>query len=222
MSMGKPGRRKNPEQTAATRKALIEKSYELFSGRSIESVSIAEIAKASGFGDITVYRYFPSKPILVVEVAAWKWTQFKEENIKRRPAADFEGMTSAEVFEFYLASFLELYKNHRDILRFNQFFNVYVQSENIPTDVMKPYKDVILDLGRQFHWIYEKARTDHALRTDEPEEIMFSKTLHLMLAAVTRYAVGLVYIPEKGFDAMAELGFMKNAILREYSAAENR
>ena len=214
--MRKPGRKKNPEQTAATRKTLIEKSYELFSGKSIEAVSMSEIAKTSGFGDITVYRYFPSKPILVVEVAAWKWAQFKEENLNRRPAADFEGMTSAEIFDFYLTSFLELYKNHRDILRFNQFFNVYVQSENIPPDVMKPYQDVIGEVGRQFHWIYEKARADHALRTDEPEETMFSKTLHLMLAAVTRYAVGLVYIPEKGFDAMAELEFLKNAILKEY------
>ena len=220
--MGKPGRKKNPERTAATRKTLIEKSYELFSGKSIESVSMSEIAKASGFGDITVYRYFPSKPILVVEVAAWKWTQFREENIKRRPAADFDGMTSAEIFDFYLASFIELYKNHRDILRFNQFFNVYVQSEDVPKDMMKPYQDVIADLGRQFHGIYAKARKDHALRTDEPEEIMFSKTLHLMLAAVTRYAVGLVYIPEKGFDGTAELEFLKNAILREYSVADNK
>ncbi len=36
-----------------------------------------------------------------------------------------------------------------------------------------------------------------------------------MLAAVTRYAIGLVYIPEKGFDGMAELVFLKNAILRD-------
>ena len=45
---------------------------------------------------------------------------------------------------------------------------------------------------------------------------MFSKTMHLMLAAVTRYAVGLVYQPENGFDAMEELEFLKNAILKEY------
>ena len=215
--MAKRGRKKNPEQTTATRKTMLEKSYELFSERSIEAVSIAEIAKTSGFGDITVYRYFQSKPILVVEVAAWKWAQFKEENLKRRSEADFEKMNSAEIFEFYLDSFLELYKNHKDILRFNQFFNVYVQSENISPDVMKPYQDVILDVGRQFHRLYAKAQADHALRTDEPEEIMFSKTLHLMLAAVTRYAVGLVYIPEKGFDAMAELLFLKNVILKEYT-----
>ena len=69
----------------------------------------------------------------------------------------------------------------RDLLRFNQFFNVYIQSENI-----------------------------------EPEEEMFSTTLHLMLAAVTRYAVGLVYIPEGGFDAEKELEKQKEALLIRY------
>ncbi|MBO6132759.1 MAG: hypothetical protein J6P05_00285 [Lachnospiraceae bacterium] len=45
---------------------------------------------------------------------------------------------------------------------------------------------------------------------------MFSAVLHLMLAAVTRYAVGLAYVPESGFDAMEELETLKRAVLREY------
>ena len=51
---------------------------------------------------------------------------------------------------------------------------------------------------------------------DEIEEEIFSIILHLMLAAVTRYAVGLVYIPESGFDAEKELERMKIALLHEY------
>ena len=64
--------------------------------------------------------------------------------------------------------------------------------------------------------MYLKAKQDKTLRTDDPEEKMFSTTIHLMLAAVTRYAVGLVYIPESGFDAMEELETQKRAIFREY------
>lgn len=51
---------------------------------------------------------------------------------------------------------------------------------------------------------------------DEIEEEIFSIILHLMLAAVTRYAVGLVYIPESGFDVEKELERMKIALLHEY------
>ena len=64
--------------------------------------------------------------------------------------------------------------------------------------------------------MYLKAVKDETLRTDEPEEKIFSKTLHLMLAAVTRYAVGLAYIPESGFDAMEELETMKEMLLERY------
>ena len=45
---------------------------------------------------------------------------------------------------------------------------------------------------------------------------MFSTTLHLMLAAATRYAIGLVYIPESGFDAEKELEKLKEALLMRY------
>ena len=64
--------------------------------------------------------------------------------------------------------------------------------------------------------VYERAEQDHTIRTDESEEEMFSTTLHLMLAAVTRYAVGLVYIPENGLDAEKELEKLKEAMLLRY------
>ena len=50
---------------------------------------------------------------------------------------------------------------------------------------------------------------------------MFSTTLHLMLAAVTRYAMGLVYIPEKGFDPVKELTMLKEMLLAKYCLRES-
>ena len=219
--MGTRGRKKNPAQTAATRNNLIEKSYELFSMNTIESVTMSEIAKASGYGEITLYRYFPTKPMLVIAVATWKWEQFREENKKHRPSVDFEGMTAAEIFEFYLDSFLLLYRNHMDLLRFNQFFNVYVQSEHIDTETLKPYQGMIQGLMKQFHGMYLKAQDDRTIRTDIPEDDMFSATIHLMLAVVTRYAVGLVYVPENGFDAEKELRLQKGMLLKEFTLNTN-
>lgn len=207
---------KGDENTQARRKELLEKGYELFSTKSIEAVGMRDVAKAVGCGSTSGYRYYGSKPDFVVAVATWKWEQFQKENRKRRPRANFEGMTAAEIFEFYLDSFLLLYKNNRDLLRFNQFFNVYVQSEHIEAETLRPYQEMIGRVRKRFHEMYLKAEKDKTLRTDETEEKMFSKTLHLMLAAVTRYAVGLVYIPESGFDAMEELETQKRAIFREY------
>ena len=82
--------------------------------------------------------------------------------------------------------------------------------------MMKPYRDIIEELKPEFHVLYARAEQDHTLRTDESEEEMFSTTLHLMLAAATRYAIGLVYIPESGFDAEKELEKLKEALLMRY------
>ncbi|MBR3307779.1 MAG: TetR/AcrR family transcriptional regulator [Lachnospiraceae bacterium] len=207
---------KGEENTEARRTELLQKGYELFSSKTIEAIGMRDVAKAVGCGSTSAYRYYGSKPDFVVAVATWKWEQFQEGNRKRRPTVNFEGMTAAEIFEFYLDSFLLLYNNQRDLLRFNQFFNVYVQSEHIDTETLRPYQMMIDRLKEQFHGMYLKAQQDKTLRTNEPEEKMFSKTLHLMLAVVTRYAVGLVYIPENRFDAMEELAFQKELILEKY------
>jgi AcrR family transcriptional regulator len=207
---------KDAAQMAIKRRDFLAKAYELFAKKNIESVTMVEIARESGYGTITLYRYFKTKPQLVVAVGAWIWEQAIRENWEYRPGRELEGMTGAELFEYYLESFIGLYRNHRDLLRFNQFFNIYIQSERIDPEVLKPYRDMIEGLRRNFHMVYERAEQDHTIRTDESEEEMFSTTLHLMLASVTRYAVGLVYIPESGFDAEKELEKLKEAMLLRY------
>ena len=207
---------KKTDQIEARRRELLEKGFEIFSKNTIESIAMQDVAAAAGCGIATLYRYFGKKPGYVVAVATWKWEQFQEENKKRRQNADFEGMSAGEIFEFYLDSFLELYKKHQDLLRFNQFFNVYVRAENIDAGTLQPYQNMIQQLKKQFHEMYLKAEKDHTLRTDEPEEEMFCTTLHLMLAAVTRYAIGLVYIPGDGYDVVKELEKLKKAFILMY------
>ena len=208
------GTGKEAEIIAAKRMEFAEKAYELFSAKDINSVSLQDIADATPYGIATLYRYFVNKPTLVIEAAAWKWRQFQAEYRKRKQESG--EMTAAQIFEFYLDSFLELYRNHRDLLRFNQFFNIYIQAEKIDTETVKPYREMIEETEEPFHRMYVKAQMDHTVCTDMPEAEMFSATLHLMLAAVTRYAVGLVY--QVGTDPEKELELLKELLLKKFRA----
>ncbi|MCR5211606.1 MAG: TetR/AcrR family transcriptional regulator [Lachnospiraceae bacterium] len=203
---------------AKRRERMLDAAYRLFCKKSITSVSFNEIAEEAGCGKRTIIRYFDSKPRLVIAVAVRQWKLFMEKNHMRRPKADFEGMTAADIFEFYLDSFLELYKTNKDLLRFNQFFNIYVLSEGVQKEDLGAYGAMITELKHEFHNMYEKAKKDGTIRTDIPEKEMFSTTLHLMLAVITRYAVGLVYRPENAFDDIRELQFQKKAILSKYKS----
>ena len=197
---------------AERRMNFLETGFSLFSTKGISSVSMQEVADKSGCGIATLYRYFHTKAELVVAVSAWKWSEYyKEIN-----SGEETETTAAQDLAFFLDSFVDLYRNHKDLLRFNQFFNIYVFSEQIGEGELGSYQTFIRFLEEGFHELAEKAQRDGTMRTDIPEKVIFSTTLHLMMAAATRYAVGLVYQPEEGYDPEDELIFLRNALMEKY------
>ena len=199
------------------RRIFLEHGFALFSTRSIEAVAMPDVAKASGHGIATLYRYFSTKAEFALAIAEWKWGEFFRENRKRSPIHNLEDKTAADMLDFYLESFLDLYRKHKALLRFNQLFNIYIRAENIDTGTVDAYRGLMQPIVEYFHVMYEKAKQDGTVRTDVSETEMLSTTIHLMLAAVTRYAVGLVYQPEDGFDAEQELEAQKRMLYREFT-----
>ena len=197
----------------AVRQRIIESAFSVFSERAIGSIKMNEIAEVAGVGIATVYRYFANKTELVLAVGSWVWGQ----QIAQSRRMDSDVFTARQVFDYYLEAFLELYRYRKDILRFNQFFNVYLSGAGLPKESIRTYTDTIEELAARFGVIYRKALKDGTLRTDVTEREMFSSTLHLMLAAVTRYAVGLAY--DGGTDPEEELTMLKRMLIREYTPA---
>lgn len=208
----------NSELTAlksnAVKQRIIDGAFLVFSKQGIESVKMTDVAESAGVGVATVYRYFGTKNDLVLAVGVRAWDEYISKTVK----AYDRSLTALESFGFYLESFLDLYRDHKDLLRFNQFFNVYIRSGQLDRGSMGAYIGVIEALGARFHNLYQRAIEDRTMRTDVPEAEVFSTTLHLMLAAVTRYAVGLVY--QGGSDPIQELTLLKQMLMREYASAE--
>ncbi|MBQ9632980.1 MAG: TetR/AcrR family transcriptional regulator [Lachnospiraceae bacterium] len=206
---------KDARQKNEKRAVFLEAGFQLFAKYGIDAVSLQDVADATSYGIATLYRSFEKKPGFVVEVAAAKWDEMLRFDLAQSSNMDFTRTTAAEDLDYYLESFLELYRNHQDILRFNQFFNIYVHSLNLDANAMRPYQDIIRELKDRFYAIYDKALRDRTLRTDEPRDAMFSTATHLILAAVTRYAVGLIYEPEF-FAPMKELTMLKDMLMDKY------
>ena len=206
---------KDAAEMAERRDAILEAGFRLFSEKNIEPVSMNEVAKTAGVGIATLYRYYNTKSDLVIAVGTRVWDTYTREQYQKFAETETEETTAAEEFEFYLESFLDLYRNHRDILRFNQFFNIYLQSEKKSRMQTAPYMEIVGVLEDRFNQMYQKALCDGTLRTDIPEKKIFYTTIHLMLAAVTRYAVGLVYTEET--DPEEELQLLKDLLLTKFS-----
>lgn len=205
---------KDAIEMAAKNQRILESGFRIFAEKGIEKVTMNDIAEAAEIGIASLYRYYPSKPAVVLAVGAWVWDEFSKENRKKQSELQTTDQTGAEMFDFYLESFLDLYREHKDLLRFNQFFNVYLQIEDVSNEQLKGYTDIIDAVEMRFAETYRKGKEDGTLRTDMSAEEMFSVTAHLMLAAVTRYAVGLVYTVDT--DIEKELLLLKEMMINKF------
>ena len=196
---------------------IMETAYELFSEKGIIPVTITDIAEASGVGRVTVFRYFTTKLNLVVAIGTWKWEEYIEAHSALLPQERLDKMTGAEYLRFFLDSFLDLYRNHRDILRFNYDFNSFLRYEAGAAEEKQPYLRMVNALGAQFHMVYERGMKDGTLREDISESSMFSSSFHIMLAAATRYAVGLVVVYEDSNEPESELVMLEELLLSRFT-----
>ena len=199
-------------QKEETNRRILDAGFCIFSEMSIDKVSMANVANKAGIGIATLYRHYRTKPELVVAVGTHVWSNFIRDYT---PIRNDDKMTAVEELEFFLDSFLELYKNHKKLLCFNQFFNIYIRNEAISKRALNSYNEMIDKLAMRFHRTYVKGENDKTLCTEMSERTMFLSIMHLMLAAVTRYAVGLVY--ENDSESDKELILLRDMLMCEFT-----
>ena len=101
------------------------------------------------------------------------------------------------------------------MLRFNYDFNSFLSYHRGTAEQKQLYQRVVDVLSLQFHGLYESGRQDGTLNSDIPEQTMFSSIFHIMLAAVTRYAVGLAIVNES--DPESELVMLCEMLLSRFT-----
>ena len=115
---------------AEKREQMLESGFRIFAERSIESVTMQDVALDCKVGLATMYRYFGTKLDFVITIGALQWEAYFREVEEEYHRRGGDMMTAAEELDFYLGAYVILYREHRDILRFNQNFNSYIIHEN--------------------------------------------------------------------------------------------
>ena len=207
---------KDEIEMSRRRELMLSTGFKLFAEKGIEAVPMQEVAKECGLGIATVYRYYNTKLALVIAIGTRKWEDFCKFVNRKRRKENTEHMTAARELEFYLDCYIDLYRDHKDLLRFNQDFNNYVQHEGASPEQLRSYLEAIGAFAVMFHGVYEKGKRDGTIRTSLPEERMFAATSHIMLAVAVRYAQGLLWAPGGEDDRTDEYLLLKQMILREF------
>ena len=196
---------------------MLSEGFRIFAEKGIEPVSMQEVAAACGLGIATLYRYFNTKLAFIIAIGTKKWVEYFADVEAEYARRGGDMMNAAEELDFYLSMYILLYREHRDILRFNHDFNAYVQHEKAAPDQLRDYLRAIGLYAEKFHVLYEKGLRDGSIRTDEPERTMFNATMHIMLAVCGRFAQGVVYRSGNPEDLTQELMILKRMILSRYA-----
>ena len=207
---------KDEREMAERRERMLRTGLALFAEKGIEAVPLQAVADACGIGVATVYRYFNTKLGFVIAIGAREWESFFREVEEEFARNGGGAMNAAEELEFYLDSYIFLYREHPEILRFNQDFNGYIVHEKATLPQLADYTRAIAPFQNKFHLLYEKGLRDGTIRTDEPEQTMFNATMHIMLAVCGRYAQGVVVKGSGPEDLTYELMVLKDMILERY------
>lgn len=209
-------REKDELEMSERRNTILREGFRLFEDKGIETTGMQEIADACHLGIATLYRYYKNKLDLVIDIGTRQWQEYSVQAMQVRAKSNISQMTAAERLDFYLSFYIELYQNHKELLRFNSNFNSYVKHEGATAEQLKPYRKAIGPMGAWFHDLYEQGKKDGTIRTDMPEEKMFASTMHIMLAVAVRYAQGLVFSAEIEADRTEEFNLLKKMILKEF------
>lgn len=195
------------------RKKILDTAFQIFVEKKIEGVSMGEIAEAIGIGRATLFRYYANKTELVIAVCAAQWKAYLDTLDANRPISSVHDIPAVDRFIFTLDSYIAMYQNHKDLLQYNDNFNYYVTHEGATPEQLESFHASLYSVDTRLHMMYEKAKEDHTLRTDIPEDEFIRVTVHTMMAACTHYAGGFIWGAEDNKDYTEELIRLKEMIV---------
>lgn len=174
---------------------------------------MAEIAEAAGVGRATLFRCYSSKMELVIAVCSVKWKEYLDNLDAARPISGLHDIPALDRLTFSLDCYVDMYRNYKELLQYNDNFNYYVTHKEYKTEQLVEFHNSLYSADTHFHMMYEKAKEDKTFRTDIPEEEFMRVTVHTMMSACSHFAGGFIWGAEDNKDYTEELLLLKEMIL---------
>ena len=115
---------------------LVDMATDLFMERSINEVTIRDIAISAQVGEATIYRYFGNKQNIVIQAAM---------KIQGIVSGDYfkleKGKNGYEKLVLFYQSYFDIFCKHPNFYKFLNEFDVYMAGEH--SDAINPYEEAI-------------------------------------------------------------------------------
>ena len=186
---------------------LVDMATDLFMSRSIQEVTIRDIAVSAQVGEATIYRYFGKKQELVVQAA------MKLQGIVSSGYFQLDSkMDGYQKLEAFYLSYLDIFNHHRDFYKFLSEFDSYMSVEN--KDVLNPYEDAIDQYKSAFMNAYEQGLKDGSVKAQESIDLFYFSTTHAILELCKKLALKAVLNQDLAIEKIEEVRCLIDIVLR--------
>lgn len=160
-------------------KYIVDGATELFLERGIAEVTIKDVARATGVGEATVYRYFTKKQNLVLSAAAKLGKESLKGFITLRGATGLEKLT-----DFYTV-FLRVFIERTELYKFISEFDIYFAREG---GDLSDYEKALLPFYESFSEAYEEGVLDGTVKEIADLELFYLTTTHALFGLCKKMA----------------------------------
>ena len=177
---------------------LVDMATDLFMSRSIQEVTIRDIAVSAQVGEATIYRYFGKKQELVVQSA------MKLQSIVSSGYFKLDDkLNGYQKLEAFYLSYLNIFDQHRNFYKFLSEFDAYMSTEN--KDVLNPYEDAIDQYKSAFMKAYEQGLKDGSVKEQENIDLFYFSTTHAILELCKKLALKAVLNQDLAIEKLGEV-----------------
>lgn len=169
-------------QKGQRKEEVIQAAIEVFKVNGIENTKMTEIALKAEVGIASVYRYFKTKPELVIEVAIRHWETIIEIFMKDFNETEYASLIGIQRVQLLLEMFSTLYSDHKDFLRFIEEFDNYILKEKISPDRLEVYENTILNLKPYVIGALEKGKRDGSIQQSIHNEVFYMTITHTLIS----------------------------------------
>ena len=160
---------------------IVDIATDLFMCRSVNEVTIRDIAISAQVGEATIYRYFGNKQNLVMQ-AAMKLQNIVSEGFFRLE----KGKNGYEKLALFYESYYDIYKKHPDFYKFLNEFDAYIAVEQ--SEDMNPYESAIDQYKNYYMEAYQLGLKDGSIKKQKDIEMFYFSTTHALLELCKKLA----------------------------------
>lgn len=163
---------------------VIKKASELFIEKSIEEVTVVDIANSLNIGEASIYRYFGKKENLVYKVAIYLWNEVKAKYFDYQLI--YKESKGLEQVKQFFNCFIDIYSNNQSFFMFINDFDNYIIDKNIAMDDINEYEKELLTIKDIFDNIWDIGVNDKSIKANiNKDEIYFTYT-HALLSTCAK------------------------------------